>query len=445
MPPRQVYVPVLGRNDDSLSAVVYAVQALEKEVATLSQRSADDVAIREEHRRQLKTSQEHVAALERHCDSLENELQTEKLLREGWQITLTARFDNLEQRISDDVKDLGSRSCNLEEKVVNVAPVSRQWQVKVEAACAKVQRLSQLLEDYAARQCTDEYIIDMLTNMAEILGRSSELRYELERRISSSTEDGYLKRRDLACALQDCLDAMDDPYLQRSELQDFLMNAASEKLRSDHRGLASTPGKPHLLTAPVRPAANRDLERVRDVWQRWEPASPARSIDLYAEEVAAEVEPGSRSLLWPPSPPSSVHGSYRQGGVLDRVSTPSPSRFASRLPLSNMRTQDITRSSLLSSSFSHLRSTTDCYQKHTPPSAARTASLLQELASHRTDHGSMSRSSLLSTVLSLDDNPDEDEDSAASLPPSPTTASAPALVLAHDDERALMSSSAAGA
>lgn len=42
-----------------------------------------------------------------------------------------------------------------------------------QAACAKVQRLSQLLEDYAARQCTDEYIIDMLTNMAEILGRSS--------------------------------------------------------------------------------------------------------------------------------------------------------------------------------------------------------------------------------------------------------------------------------
>ncbi|KAL1697890.1 hypothetical protein EV121DRAFT_274787 [Schizophyllum commune] len=58
---------------------------------------------------------------------------------------------------------------------------------------------------------------------------------------------------------------------------------------------------------------------------------------------------------------------------------------------------------------------------------------------------SVSRSSLLSSIPSLGDNPDEDEDSAASLPPSPTTASAPAFVLAHDDERASMSSSPADA
>ncbi|KAI5821804.1 hypothetical protein K523DRAFT_358934 [Schizophyllum commune Tattone D] len=223
-----MYTPLLEKDDDSLSAVAYAVAAVEKEVTRLSGLADDEERNYDESTRQLAVCLNTLTSVQNRMAALENELDRQREEMRKQEANNSARFELLERTVNENFKHADTKIAGLEEKMTRVVPVSEQWKAKVETACTQVGVLVPAFNERLASETTDGYLSRLMRNLIHTMACSS----DLSDRFKSFLADigcAPLKTSDVPDSILYCPDALEDPYLKLSDVpgavEDALINS----------------------------------------------------------------------------------------------------------------------------------------------------------------------------------------------------------------------------
>ncbi|KAL1740361.1 hypothetical protein HDZ31DRAFT_76940, partial [Schizophyllum fasciatum] len=278
-----MYTPLLEKDDDSLSAVAYAVAAVEKEVTRLSGLADDEERNYHGSARQLAACSNvlnRMAALENELDRQREEMRKQEAIT-------SARFETLERTVNENFKHANTKIAGLEERITRIVPVSAQWKAKVETACTQVGVLVPAFNERLASETTEGYLSRLMRNLIHTMACSSDLS---DRFKSFLVDIGCVpaKTSDVSESTLHCPDTLEDPCLKLSDIpgavEDALINSDAVRQR---------------LVRLILPEWHAMDDHTDDVFQQTRPPSADRSIDVFAEQFIASNSSNAEFAAFP--------------------------------------------------------------------------------------------------------------------------------------------------